>query len=313
MMNRYSKWNRADTYRKRNKDIVSVFKGQEMCFFQYKANHVYCINAYVRYCHSALDKVDIEILCRILESHVIVLEQLYCYMYMQGMDVSLTELTHRLQILHSKNFIRKGLVISGRENTFLNHVYYENLEFYQIMPPGVVFLRNIGISINEANQYDHPAINISWYEYVKASIMYNQIVLQLLLKNEHVQNFNFHFLFKMGGGVKAVYAPLVVNTDKKLYVFEFIRGTKEGKRVIVEKYFKWRKNSKIRGRYVNLVFLCENEYHMEMMVSHMKNIADCKFLSIYFTFDKLWFGLEKEKIMKLNLEEGHLSKRRSLT
>ena len=311
MSNKYSKWNLADTYRKRNKDVVSVFQGQEMCFFQYKATQVYSINAYIEYHHSALDNLDIEILCRIMSSHAIVMEQLYCYLYIQGLDVSYTELTQRLKVLLSKSFIRKGMVINGKEKTFLNHLYYENLEFYEIAPAGERFLKNMGISISGAKKYNDSAINISWYEYIKASIMYNQVVLKLLLNNPHIRDFCLHVVFK-DKNMKEIYAPLVINTDKKMYVFEFVRGTSEGKRMLTEKYLKWRKYPKVKGREVNLVFLCENDYHMELMASHIKNIAENNSLKMYFTFDKLWFGLENEKISSFNVDERCLGHHRSL-
>lgn len=239
------------------------------------------------------------------------MEQLYCYLYIQGLDISYPELMQRLQVLLSKSFIRKGMVINGKERTFLNHLYYENLEFYEIAPAGSRFLRNMGIPISDAKKYNDSAISISWYEYVKASILYNQVVLKLLLNNAHIREFSLHAVFK-DKNMKEVYAPLVINTDQKMYVFEFIRGTSQGKKILTEKYLKWRKYPKLKGKEVNLVFLCENDYHMELMALHIKNIVENNSLKMYFTFDELWFGLESEKISYFDVDERCLGPRRSL-
>lgn len=87
------------------------------------------------------------------------------------------------------------------------------------------------IYLNEFDWYMDSAISISWYEYVKASILYNQVVLKLLLNNAHIRDFSLHAVFK-DKNMKEVYAPLVINTDQKMYVFEFIRGTSQGKKYL---------------------------------------------------------------------------------
>ena len=125
--------------------------------------------------------------------------------------MSYTELMQRLQVLLSKSFIKKGIVINGKEKTFLNHLYYENLEFYEIAPSGKRFLKNMGIPISDAKKYNDSVIGISWYEYVKASILYNQVVLKLLLNNDHIRDFSLHVVLK-DKDMKEIYAPLVINT-----------------------------------------------------------------------------------------------------
>lgn len=309
MSNKYSKWNMATTYKRRNQDVIDVFKGQEICFFQYRATRVYLLDTYINCCHSPLDSIDFEILERVIASRVIVVEQLYCYLYLQGIDVNIQELIQRLQILHSKGMVRKGIIINGKRKTFINYTYFENMEFYEPTRAGVDFLRSKEVNGIGIRHYSKGWTNISWQEYVRSGIMWNQIVLKLLLRNDEITNFNIQFLYKNHkSGIQNIYIPLLINTKNRIYVFEFVRGIDVGRTILEKKWQQWKKQSQINGRTVNVVFLCENEYHMEMMVVYFKEIVDENVISIYFTHDELWFGTDKGNIKKLCLSEGILKK-----
>lgn len=305
MANKYSKWNLAETYQKKNKEVVDVFKNQETCFFQNKATHIYLMDTYVYPCHSALDNVDFEIMARIVASRVIAIEQLYCYLYIQGLDITMPELIQRLQILHSKSMIRKGMVINGRRKRFINHIYLENMDFFEPTKMGRDFLHNMAFKGLNMRMHSKEWTCITWYEYVRSSIMWNQIILKLLLHSNHINHFNMQFLIR-GNKHKRVYVPLLISTRQKTYVFEFVRGLAKGKIFMEEKWKKWKNCPEVYGEKVHLVFLCENEYHMETMVMHLNNLIDESEISIYFTHDDLWFGENRERFKKYCLDERKL-------
>lgn len=297
----------ADTYKKGNSEGVSVFKGQETVFFQYKVNKVYPIEAYFHCCYSILDDIDVEILSRIIASHAIVLEQLYCYLHLQGIDMNLQELVMRIHILQSKSMIKRGLITNGKRKNFLNFTYYENIEFFEATKDAEYFLRNRAIPGIRKKEYVMEYAELPWHMYVRASIMWNQIILKLLLTDDNIKDFNMHFLYrKRNVKMSDIYVPLLVNTEHKVYVFEFVRGVDAGKDTVKEKYQKWSSCLRIHGRPIHLVFLCENEYHMEMMAASLKEEVEKIKMPVYFSHDDLWFCGEKGKIMRLCMLEGRL-------
>jgi len=309
MSNKYTKWNKAETYKKNNIDVVDVFSGQESCFFQYKATRVYLLDTYRDTCHSPLDIIDLEILARIMASRIIVVEQIFCYLYMQGINITMQELIHRLQILHSKGMVKKGIIINGRKKVFINYTYYENMEFYETTQLGENFLRSRRLQQLSKRQYSREWTEGSWYEYVRSSIMWNQVILKLLLSNNSINNFNIHFLYREKDvSARGIHVPLLISTKKRIYVFEFVRGIRPGKEIVQSKYVQWSNHPLLYGKKINLVYLCENEYHMELMASCLKEFISENAIPVYFSNDELWFGLDKCKIRKMCFDEGSLKK-----
>ncbi len=304
MGNKYSKWNLAKTYRE--KEVISIFSGQDICYFQHNITKVYLIEGYVRFSHTPLDDIDYEILARLIGSRVIVMEQLYCYLYIQGIDVSMQELEQRMQMLHSRGLVKKGIIINGKRKTFINHVYYENMEFYIPAEAGVRSFEKRYSQKPYIKKYKKDWTGITWYEYIRSGIMWNQIILKLLIENKNVNNFNIQFAYSKNRDENKNYVPLLINTTTNAYVFEFVRGLEKGKEAIVTKWQQWVKCNKIYAKKINLVFLCENLYHMEMMAMFFKRMTYESPIQIYFTHDEWWFGLEKGKIKRLDLSEGRL-------
>jgi len=282
MTQKYGKWNNAYYYPNCSRiSECQEFSTEKLLYGDPIEIHV---NKHYNNDHEfVIGSFESHILLRVGASHGLTYGQLEKYLLLQGLEFEKSCLVNKLYQMTKYGYLTTIILRRTSDNT--------QIFFYDLAEEGYQYLRK-----NEL-LYTNP--ETEWltcgdiFRYIRAKIVANQIVLQLLCSSKSFRSFYFQKNISTDDhSIVSSYIPmpLYIQTQDQNYMFEFVGNTGIGRKSFHNRMEKLLSMKDSMPQQMVLILVAETYEHMQMLTTQMLAYEKRGLeLDVLYTHDSEWF------------------------